>query len=224
MTHQIELQSVDRLTHDVRRLTFEKPAGYDYAPGQATDFALDRDGWREEQRPFTFTSLPDEERLEFVIKSYPEHDGVTEQIADLQPGEKVLIGDPWGAIEDKGDGVFIAGGAGVTPFISILRKKLADKGTLEGNTLIFSNQCEGDIVMRNTFEAMPGLRCHWTVTEEKGSPLARGLIDAEMLKGFVDPDKDICYVCGPDPMVEAMPGELQKLGVPEKQIVTEDFG
>ncbi|WP_300533169.1 FAD-binding oxidoreductase, partial [uncultured Mameliella sp.] len=151
MTYKIELQSVDRLTHDVRRLTFEKPAGYDYAPGQATDFALDRDGWREEQRPFTFTSLPDEERLEFVIKSYPEHDGVTEQIADLQPGEKVLIGDPWGAIEDKGDGVFIAGGAGVTPFISILRKKLADKGTLEGNTLIFSNQCEGDIVMRNTF-------------------------------------------------------------------------
>ena len=44
MTYKIELQSVDRLTHDVRRLTFEKPAGYDYAPGQATDFALDRDG------------------------------------------------------------------------------------------------------------------------------------------------------------------------------------
>lgn len=224
MTHKITLQSIDTLTHNVHRLTFDKPEDYAYTPGQATDFALDRDGWREEQRPFTFTCLPDEDRLEFVIKSYPDHNGVTDQIGKMKPGDTALIGDPWGAIEDKGDGVFIAGGAGVTPFIAILRKKLEENGTLEGNTLLFSNQCERDIVMRNSFEAMEGLRCHWTVTEEKGSPLARGLIDADMLSGFVDPQKDICYICGPDAMVEAMPEELARLGVEHDQIVVEDFG
>ena len=94
--------------------------------------ALDKDGWRDEQRPFTFTGLPDADRLEFVIKSYPSHDGVTEQIADLKPGDSVLIEDPWGAIEDKGPGTFIAGGAGITPFIAILRARHAREGSLAG--------------------------------------------------------------------------------------------
>ena len=126
MTHTLTLQSISPVTHDTHHLVFDKPEGFSFTPGQAVDLSLDKDGWREEKRPFTFTSLPDEDTLQFVIKSYPEHDGVTEQIGKLQAGDKVLIEDPWGAIEDKGDGIFIAGGAGVTPFISILRKKLQD--------------------------------------------------------------------------------------------------
>lgn len=223
MTHTITLQSVEPVTRDTNRLTFDKPEGFDYTPGQATDFALDLDGWREEQRPFTFTSLPDEDRLEFVIKSYPNHGGVTEQIAKLQPGDRVLISDPWGAIEDKGDGVFIAGGAGITPFISILRKKLEETGSLEGNTLIFSNQTEDDIILREEFETAKGLRCHFTVTDEPGSPLARGRIDTEMLRAHVRPDSDVCYVCGPEPMVEEIPERLGEIDVPADRIVTEDL-
>ncbi|WP_425099594.1 FAD-binding oxidoreductase [Tropicibacter sp. S64] len=222
MTHTLTLQSRDKITHDVNRFVFDKPEGFDFTPGQATDLALDRDGWREEKRPFTFTSLPQEDRLEFTIKSYPAHDGVTRQIASLEPGERVLIEDPWGAIEDKGDGTFIAGGAGVTPFISILRAKLADKGTLDGNTLVFSNQSEADIILRDEFEGMPGLRTFYTVTDEPQSDLARGMIDADMLKGLVGDGP--CYVCGPDPMIEAMQTALDEIGVPERRIVTEDFG
>lgn len=223
MTYRITLQSIEPVTHNVNRLTFDRPEGYDFEPGQATEFALDREGWRDEARPFTFTSMPGEDRLEFVIKSYPDHDGVTEQIGQMQAGDTALIGDAWGAIEDKGDGVFIAGGAGVTPFIPILRRKLEEKGTLEGNTLVFSNQRERDIILREEWESMPGLRCHWTVTDEKGSPLARGMIDSEMLREFVDPKRDICYICGPKPMVRAMPDKLGKLGVPQERIVTEDL-
>ncbi|MFW2541426.1 FAD-binding oxidoreductase [Primorskyibacter sp. 2E107] len=222
MTHTLTLQSREKITHDVNRYVFDKPEGYAYTPGQATDLALDRDSWRAEQRPFTFTSLPQEDRLEFTIKSYPEHDGVTKQIADLKPGDTVLIEDAWGAIEDKGDGTFIAGGAGVTPFISILRAKLAEKGTLAGNTLVFSNQSEADIILRDEFEGMAGLKTFYTVTDEPSSALSRGMIDAEMLKGLIEDGP--CYICGPDPMVEALPAELKKLGVSDAKIITEDFG
>ena len=75
--HRITLCEISALTHDTNRLVFTRPEGYDFTPGQATDFALDQDGWREETRPFTFTSQPDEPILEFTIKSYPDHDGVT---------------------------------------------------------------------------------------------------------------------------------------------------
>lgn len=141
MSRKLTLQSIEPLTHDVHHLVFDKPEGLKFTPGQAIDMALDRDGWREEKRPFTFTSLPGEGTLEFVIKSYPEsadgHDGVTERIGKMQPGDTVLVEEPWGAIEDKGDGVFIAGGAGVTPFIAILRKKLAENARLRATRWCF---------------------------------------------------------------------------------------
>ena len=222
MTHTLTLLSRQPVTHDTNLFVFDKPEGYAFTPGQATLMRLDRDGWREEERPFTFTSLPTEATLQFTIKSYPDHDGVTERLGRLQEGETVLIGDAWGAIEDKGDGVFIAGGAGVTPFIAILRAKLKEKGTLEGNTLVFSNKTERDIILREEFEAMPGLRCHWTVTEQEDSPYSRGMIDRAMLDPFVTPGRDRLYVCGPDPMIEAICEELQALGAEPDGIVREE--
>ncbi|ETA52852.1 FAD-binding oxidoreductase [Ponticoccus alexandrii] len=224
MTYRITLKSTEPVTHDTHRLTFEKPEAFDFTPGQATDFALDRDGWREERRPFTFTSLPGDDHLEFTIKSYPDHDGVTKRIGQMTPGDTALIADPWGAIEDKGDGVFIAGGAGVTPFIAILRNKLAKMGSLQGNTLVFSNTTDRDIILRQEFEAMPGLNCYWTVTDQPGSPLAHGQIDAELLSTLVVPGRDTCYICGPDPMIGAMQKALDAVGVPKARVVTEDFG
>ena len=87
MSHTLTLKSIDAVTHDTYHLVFDRPDGFDFTPGQAVDLALDRDGWREEKRPFTFTSLPGDDDLEFVIKSYPDHDGVTEQIAK-RPGKQ----------------------------------------------------------------------------------------------------------------------------------------
>ncbi|SDH08589.1 FAD-binding oxidoreductase [Alloyangia pacifica] len=227
MSRKLTLQSIEPVTHDVNHLVFDRPEGLDFVPGQAIDMALDKEGWREERRPFTFTSLPGQDRLEFVIKSYPEsadgHDGVTERTGRMQPGDAVLVEEPWGAIEDKGDGVFIAGGAGVTPFIAILRKKLKERGTLEGNTLVFSNKTEADIILREAFEGMPGLKTVFLVTDEEASPLHREQIDGKLLAQVVTPARDVCYVCGPDAMLDDMAKALRDIGVAEDRIVTEEF-
>ncbi|WP_353473092.1 FAD-binding oxidoreductase [Salipiger sp. H15] len=227
MSRKLTLQSIEPLTHDVHRLVFDRPPGLAFEPGQAMDMALDRDGWREERHPFTMTSLPGEDHLEFVIKSYPEsaegHAGMTARIGRMSPGDSVLVEEPWGAIEDRGDGVFIAGGAGVTPFIAILRRKLEARGTLEGNTLVFSNKAEADIILRGEFEAMPGLKSVFVVTGEEESPHYRERIDGELLAQLVEPGRDLCYVCGPDPMLDDMTGALRGIGVDEARIVTEEF-
>ena len=101
MTHQITLLERVPLTHDTQLYTFDRPANYAFSPGQAVDFAIDSEDWRDEKRPFTITSAPEAAVLSFVIKSYPEHEGVTKQLPGLQPGDTACIGDPWGAIEDK---------------------------------------------------------------------------------------------------------------------------
>lgn len=223
MSHTLTLKSIEPVTHDTHHLVFDRPEGFEFEPGQAVDLALDRDGWREEKRPFTFTSLPQDDTLEFVIKSYPDHDGVTEQIGKLKAGDRVIIDDPWGAISDKGAGWFIAGGAGVTPFIAILKKRLKENGTLEGSTLIFSNKTEADIILRDTFESMSGLKCVFTVTDEPESPLCMGMIGKEMLAEHVSPGEGPCYICGPDPMIDAVADALKEIGVAEEHIITEEF-
>lgn len=223
MTHKLTLQEIEPLTHDTNRLRFDKPDGYAFTPGQATDFALDRDDWREEQRPFTFTSLPDDGFLEFTIKSYPDHDGVTEQIGKLTKGDTVLIEDAWGAIEDKGDGVFLAGGAGITPFISILRAR-EKAGTLNPCTLIFSNKTEKDIILRKEWEEMDGLGVLFTVTGEDSDTLRTGQIDEKLLRDTIAEWTQHFYICGPDAMVEGLSKTLKDIGVNDDKIIHEDFG
>lgn len=223
MTHTLTLQSIEPVTHDVNRLRFDKPDGLGIQPGQAVDLSLDREGWRDEKRPFTPTSLPSDGYLEFTIKSYPEHDGVTEQIGKLQPGDKILIEEPWGAIQDEGKGWFIAGGAGVTPFIAIMRERLEEKGTLEGCELIFSNSTEADIINREEFENMPGLKTFFTVTDQEEAGVHTGQIDKDLLCDHVKPGKGKCYVCGPEPMIDDIVLALKDIGVEEDDIVIEQF-
>ena len=223
MTHTLTLRRIEPVTPDTHHLVFDRPEGFDFTPGQAVDLALDRDGWREEKRPFTFVNLPDAETLEFVIKSYPDHDGVTEQIGKMQPGDRVIVEDPWGAINDEGPGYFIAGGAGVTPFIAVLRKRLQDKGTLDGCTLIFTNQTEADIILRKEFEGMEGLRTLFTVTDEDAPGLLGRTIDRDFLARVIEPDKGHFYVCGPEPMIADVTDALKALGVDEARIVVEDL-
>ncbi|KEO56464.1 FAD-binding oxidoreductase [Thioclava pacifica] len=225
MSTRLTLTSIEPVTRDTYHLSFPRPEGFEFAPGQAVDLTLTREGWTDEPRPFTFTNPADGDTLEFVIKSYPDHQGVTAQIATLKPGEVVEISDPWGAIEDKGPGTFIAGGAGVTPFIAILRARLAREGKLEGCRLIFSNKTEADIILRKEFEAMEGLETVWTVTDQKDpdAGVCTAMIDRAFLAPYAEKESGKFYICGPDAMVEEIEATLEALGVEKDRIIREDF-
>lgn len=222
MSHTLTLKVIRPITHNVNELTFERPEGYEFRPGQATDFALDRDGWRDEQRPFTFTSLPEAEHLQFTIKSYPSHDGVTEQIGMMQGGEQVIIEDPWGAIEDQGPGTFIAGGAGLTPFLSILRARQASHGTLDGYRLIFANSEEKDIILREELERMPGLEVDLVLSDEDVEGMHHGQVDGDYLDQAGLDFGGTFYLCGPPPMEEAVASALKARGVSDDRLVMEE--
>ena len=65
--------------------------------------------------------MNDEYFLEFTIKIYFDHKGLTNQIGKLEVGDFITIREPFGTIKYKEKGVFIAGGAGITPFIAIFK-------------------------------------------------------------------------------------------------------
>lgn len=91
--------------------------------------------------------------MEFIIKKYPERDGVTKKLHRLRPADHLLITKPFGKITFQDKGIFIAAGAGITPFVAILRD-LRKKGKVEGNTLIFSNKRQKDIILEKEFKEM----------------------------------------------------------------------
>ena len=220
MGQSLKILDVTDVTHDVKCFAVEKPDNFSFAPGQATDVAVDRDGWRDKTRPFTFTSLNAWQTLELTIKIYPGHEGVTKEIGTLDAGDRLILGDPWGTIQYKGPGCFIAGGAGITPFIAILRD-LEVKGELGGHTLLFSNKSEDDIIHWSTFDGMSGLDCIFTVTDQPRSKLARGRIDKEFLRKHLTDIGQNFYVCGPPNMVEDVTSALDDLGAETDAVVLE---
>ncbi|WP_417565300.1 FAD-binding oxidoreductase [Marinobacter sp.] len=223
MSHTLEIQDIRAVTHDVRQIRLEKPEGYTFTPGQATEVAVDREGWTDEKRPFTFTSLDTDPWLEFVIKIYPEHRGVTEQVGQLSTGDSLIIGDPWGTIQYRGEGVFLAGGAGVTPFIAILRD-LHRKGEIGNNQLLFSNKTERDIILKEEFEKILGDQFINVITQEKPTGdhiFLDGVIDKAFLKAHIKDFGQAFYVCGPDPFNKSIMAALEELGASPDALIFE---
>lgn len=221
MTNKLAISSIVDITHNVRQFTFEKPDEFSFEPGQAAEVGIDKDGWRDAGHPFTFTSLPAWDDLQFTIKIYPSHDGLTEQIGQLTEGDSFIVGDAWGTIEYKGKGTFIAGGAGVTPFIAILRM-LADRGELSGHRLIFANKTEADIILREEFDAMEGLETIYVLSDENKDGFEHGRIDKDFLKKHISDFDQHFYVCGPDEMVESINEALKDLGAEADELVFEE--
>jgi ferredoxin-NADP reductase len=216
----VRILKVEPVTHDVRRFRVEKPEGFRFEPGQATLVSINKPEWQQEKRPFTFTSLNDWPELEFTIKIYSDHDGVTNQLGSLKAGDELIVRKPWGTIQYQGPGYFIAGGAGVTPFIAILRQLQKD-GQLAGNTLLFSNKTNRDIILREEFEAMAGLACVFTVTDERDPTLENRLIDRAFLEEKIGDFSRHFYVCGPPQMVDDLKVHIAALGGRADAIVFE---
>ena len=218
--HIVKILETEKVTHDVKRFRIEKPEGYSFIPGQATEVSVNSTDLKDEKRPFTFTSLNSEDTLEFTIKIYPSHNGVTKELAKLLPGSELIIRDIWGAIHYKGKGVFIAGGAGITPFISIFRD-LSKKNELAGNKLLFANKTKADIILEDELNTMLGKDFINILSEEKVEGYDYGFISEEFLKANIKDFNTNFYICGPPPMMASVQKQLASLGVQGKSITLE---
>jgi hypothetical protein len=220
MEHTVKILQINQVTHDVKEFITEKPEGYSYTPGQATAVSINKEGLTEEIRPFTFTSLNEEEDLRFTIKIYNDLHGVTDALDKLEVGDELVIRQPWGAIQYKGPGYFIAGGAGITPFIAIFRQ-LKKEGKVNGNMLFFSNKTREDIILEDELKDILGDNAIFTLTREEHPDYPHGRIDEDFLKKHVEDFNKHFYVCGTPEMTEEINKTLEKLGASTDSIVFE---
>lgn len=222
MEHYVKVRAIKKVTHDVLQILTEKPVNFTFIPGQATEVSINKEGWKDEKRPFSFTSLPVNNFLEFTIKIYPNHQGVTNQIWQLRENDELILHDVFGDIAYQAEGTFIAGGAGITPFISVFRS-LQLKNEIGNNKLIFANKTKADIILEKEFRSLLGNNFINVLSDESIDGYFNGYINKKILLSNVPDLKSHFYICGPPPMMDAIEKILNKLKVKNELIVIETF-
>ncbi|WPL18425.1 Naphthalene 1,2-dioxygenase system ferredoxin--NAD(+) reductase component [Thiorhodovibrio winogradskyi] len=220
MSHDATLLMTEFVTHDVQRLLLTRPEGLDWQPGQGVEIHIDTDEWRDEGRPFTPTSLPNDQLLECTTKRYPKGDGMTMALHALQPGAQLKLSDAFGSITYQGPGAFIAAGTGVSPFLGILRRLAADDA-LDGHRLLLTNKGKRDVIREKELKHYLGDDCVLTFTREHEPGEQGQRIDLDFLRSHLSTFNGKFYVCGPDAFVESINGQLKELGVQPGQLVYE---
>ncbi len=220
--YPVRITSIKNLTHDVISFVTERPKNYNFLPGQATKVSLKLEGWDTQLKPFTICSLPSDTHLEFCIKIYEQHEGLTKQLRRLKVGDELIIHDVFGTLLYKGEGTFIAGGAGVTPFIAILRD-LEQRHALGHNRLLFANKTVTDVIAHDELQTMLGRNLVNIFSSDKNAVGSHGVINRTFLTTFVSDFDQPFYVCGPKDMISDVSKLLLSLGVQQRQIVHEHF-
>ncbi len=226
-----EVVSNDHVTHDMRHLVLRlvEPAEVKFFPGQYMDIAVPGTG---EVRSFSMANTSSRDGLlEFVIKVYP--DGLFSHFLDtrLAVGDRLELTGPFGVFtlrEGEEDLVFIGGGAGMAPILSLLRS-MAERGIRRKATFFYGARTRGDLCFEDELRAIAGklpdfsyipALSHESPAEWDGET---GLITDVVKRLASGLPGAHAYVCGPPPMVEAAVPLLQTLGVAEKRIYFDKF-
>jgi propane monooxygenase reductase subunit len=222
------------VTHDMRHLVLKliDPAEIPFFPGQYIDITVPG---TDTVRSFSManTSSKVSGQLEFVIKVYP--DGLfSSHLADqLSVGDRLDIVGPYGVFTLRDgrdcDLVFVGGGAGMAPILSVLRS-LAERGSSRKATYYYGARRKRDLCfedeLRTLEQAMPNFRYVPALSEPDAGEEwdgEVGLITDVVKRHESDLADSDCYVCGPPPMVEAAMTVLTAVGAAEKRIYFDKF-
>lgn len=216
--YTLKILDTEYITHNVKRFVIEKPAGFSYIPGHSTHIAVNVPGWQNEWRDFSFSSLNSWNYLEFIIKIYDEHNGVTRQLSKLNAGATLLLRDVYGTIDYKGPGTFIAGGTGITPFIAIIRA-LYLSGNIRDISLLYSNHYYDDVILHDELTQMLGDRYSNFFSKEGQIGFREKRIDRRFLVEAIGDFDQRFYVCGPMSFVDDISKYLIELGARMEAII-----
>ena len=228
-----EVVSNEAVTHDMRHLVLRlvEPQEIKFFPGQYVDIRVPG---TDETRSFSMANTTSRDGLlEFVIKIYPN--GLFSHLLDtgLAVGDQLELTGPFGVFTLREgfetDLIFVGGGAGMAPILSLLRS-MAERGLQRKATYFYGARGRRDLCfdeeLRGLEEKLPG----FTYVPALSEPAAgdgwdgeTGLI-TDVVKRLAGELKGAhAYVCGPPPMVEAAMPMLATAGVEEKRIYYDKF-
>lgn len=222
------VQEVKSETSDTFSLILKPEKPFSFKAGQFCFLRLNKDKLYA-RHPFTVSSAPEEYELKFTAKLTGRF---TKALSELKIGEEVIIDGPYGIFnieDDSKDLIFMAGGVGITPFMSIIADRLKT-GKTQNIILLYGSRTKQDIIYR---QELDNIKKDWfkkTYILSHERVLAEtpdyeiGYIREEIIKKYAgDMHNSLFYICGPELMKDSLLEILNKLGVKKRDIMIEDF-
>jgi predicted ferric reductase len=221
--------AVRHLTDTIVEIHAARPdrSKLEHRAGQFAFFRLLSPACGLEEHPFTISSPPGSETLNITVKALGDYSA---SLRALPVGAKLLCDGPYGRftpVPGAAPYLFVAGGIGITPFLSILREWDAN-GIARPVTLIWSVRTGEEQIDEGFFKAAAArhaaFRFVQVLTREPG--IAGRRVDRALLSACFEPAdaaRLAAYICGPDPLRRAVIGHLRALGLPRRAIHHETF-
>lgn len=228
MLFEASVDDIIQRTHNVKSYRFSYPSSFSYEAGQFL-FVTIKKGKEELKKPFTISSSPTEEFIEFT-KKLTGHE-FSNMLDSLQVGDYMKIDAPYGklVLDNKQNKIcMLSGGIGITPLRSMCRYA-TDLHLKTNIILLYGNETCEDIVFRQELKQMEKENENLKVVHVLNKPPSNwdgytGYINAEVIqKEIPDYKKRVFYTCGPPGMVKAMMNLLHDLDVNNEQIKIENF-
>ncbi len=223
-------------TKDIWALVLSKVDGkvMDYEAGQFGYLSILQKGFSKEFHPFSYASSPNEDKITILIKELGDY---TLKLGEIKVGTMALLDGPYGSFKPltgtQDELVFIAGGVGITPFLSslgVLKETAPDKKV----TLLYGMRTQEDLIKTAFFEdlekTMPNFRYVPVLSDDDGWAGDIGFIDQPCLEKFAaceDPEPENqtkeYFICGPPLMISLVQNSLRQMEVSYKYVHVEQF-
>lgn len=212
-------------------LTLE-PDGHEgmrYRPGQFAWITLGNTPFSLQQHPFSFSSSAESPYISLSIKELGDF---SRTVKDIAPGSRAFLEGPYGYFVPDPDpavgAIFIVGGIGITPTLSMMRT-FRDRQDPRQMVLFYGNpklevapfKEELDAIEKNTNLKV----IHVLDSPPEDWQGEKGFITQEVLRRHIPGDLSTYeyFICGPDPMMDAVETALLKMGAPWKRVFSERF-
>lgn len=204
-----------------------------FRPGQYVNLFVDVDGVLT-SRPYSISSPPGAEFLELTVRDKPGGFVAPFLLNEVEVGDELETTGPAGSfyhepLIDGEDLVFLAGGSGITPFMSIIRDAVQRECALNIH-LLYGSRVPEDVIFHEELTELssqqPNLRYSLVISEPPpGYEGLTGFLGADLIRTQIgDPAGKTFYVCGPNVMYDFCLADLTALGVPRHKIKRELYG
>jgi ferredoxin-NADP reductase len=231
-----EVRDVVTETYRVRSLLLGLAQPLGHLPGQHVDIRLTADDGYQAQRSYSISSAPDDKWLSLTVERVADGEVSPYLIDELRVGDELQLRGPIGGhfvwtSDTNLPLCLIAGGAGVTPLMAMLRHRFKAPRRVPA-LLIYSARSLDDVIYRDELDVLAerdgSFSVVYALTRERpeGWRGHRGRIDETLLAATCFPASQHpeIYICGPSSFVENISGSLVELGFDTPSIRTERFG
>jgi ferredoxin-NADP reductase len=234
-TFDTQLTSREEVAEGTFAFHFKKTDGFSFKPGQAIDLILKLPGNQGEVARHAFSLVSAPYQSDLVIATRMRDSLYKRALGSLPLGETVKIEGPFGSLALHSDctrpAIFVAGGIGITPFMSMLRQAAQD-GQSRDLILVYSNRRPEDAAFLNELQGIAKqnkrVRLIATMTDIAKSNRVWdghiGAINEALIAGLVNADiTPVYYLVGPPGLVEALRDLLNRMGIGDDDIRSEEF-